>query len=145
VASVVSDDEREEKLSDGRAVLNLGHTFGHALEAEYGYGGGILHGEAVAVGIGLAFRLSTRLGLCPRDETERVLAHLAGVGLPSELSMLNRRFSAAALVGHMGRDKKMQDGALKFVLARGIGEAFTATDVAPAAVSDLLRDAGCTA
>jgi shikimate kinase/3-dehydroquinate synthase len=144
-ASVVSDDEREEKLSDGRAVLNLGHTFGHALEAEYGYGGGILHGEAVAVGIGLAFRLSTRLGLCPRDETERVLAHLAGVGLPSELSMLNRRFSAAALVGHMGRDKKMQDGALKFVLARGIGEAFTATDVAPAAVSDLLRDAGCTA
>jgi shikimate kinase / 3-dehydroquinate synthase len=144
-ASVVGDDEREEKLSDGRALLNLGHTFGHALEAEYGYGGGILHGEAVAIGIGLAFRLSTRLGLCPRDDSERVVAHMAAIGLPSELGMLNRRFSAAALLNHMRRDKKVQDGALKFVLARGIGQAFTATDVPVDAVSDLLRDAGCEA
>jgi shikimate kinase/3-dehydroquinate synthase len=144
-AAVVGDDEREEKPSDGRALLNLGHTFGHALEAEYGYGGGILHGEAVAVGIGLAFRLSTRLGLCPRDESERAIAHIGSIGLPSELGMLNRRFSAAALLGHMRRDKKMQDGVLKFVLARGIGQAFTATDVPVEAVSDLLRDAGCEA
>ncbi len=144
-AAVVGDDEREEKPSDGRALLNLGHTFGHALEAEYGYGGGILHGEAVAIGIGLAFRLSTRLGLCPRDDAERVVAHIGAMGLPAELAMLNRRFSTAALVGHMRRDKKVQDGALKFVLARGIGQAFTATDVSVDAVSDLLRDAGCEA
>jgi shikimate kinase/3-dehydroquinate synthase len=144
-AAVVGDDEREEKPSDGRALLNLGHTFGHALEAEYGYGGGILHGEAVAVGIGLAFRLSARLGLCPYDDAERVVAHIGAMGLPSELGMLNRRFSAAALIGHMRRDKKVQDGALKFVLTRGIGQAFTATDVPVDAVSDLLRDAGCEA
>jgi shikimate kinase/3-dehydroquinate synthase len=144
-AAIVGDDEREEKPSDGRALLNLGHTFGHALEAEYGYGGGILHGEAVAVGIGLAFRLSTRLGLCPPDESERAIAHIGSIGLPSDLGMLNRRFSAAALLGHMRRDKKMQDGVLKFVLARGIGQAFTATDVPAEAVSDLLRDAGCEA
>jgi shikimate kinase/3-dehydroquinate synthase len=144
-AAVVGDDEREEKPNDGRALLNLGHTFGHALEAEYGYGGGILHGEAVAIGIGLAFRLSTRLGLCPRDDADRAIAHIGAVGLPAELAMLNRRFSAAALVGHMRRDKKMQDGALKFVLARGIGRAFTATDVPAEAVTDLLRDAGCEA
>ncbi|MBS0560362.1 MAG: 3-dehydroquinate synthase [Proteobacteria bacterium] len=144
-AQVVGDDEREEKSSDGRALLNLGHTFGHALEAEYAYGGGILHGEAVAVGIGLAFRLSTRLGHCPREDADRVLAHLEAAGLPYELGMLNRRFSAAGLVEHMRRDKKVQDGALKFVMARGIGQAFTATDVPPAAVVDLLRDAGCAA
>ena len=65
-AAVVGDDEREEKPNDGRALLNLGHTFGHALEAEYGYTGGLLHGEGVAVGLGLAFRLSARLGLCWR-------------------------------------------------------------------------------
>jgi shikimate kinase/3-dehydroquinate synthase len=144
-AAVVGDDEREEKPSGGRALLNLGHTFGHALEAEFGYGGGILHGEAVAIGIGLAFRLSTRLGYCPYDDAERVVAHIGTIGLPSELGMLNRRFSAAALVGHMRRDKKVQDGALKFVLTRGIGQAFTATDVPVDAVSDLLRDAGCEA
>ena len=144
-AAIVGDDEREEKPSDGRALLNLGHTFGHALEAEYGYGGGILHGEAVAVGIGLAFRLSTRLGLCPRDDAERAVAHIGAIGLPSDLSMLNRRFSASALIGHMRRDKKVQDGALRFVLARGIGQAFTASDVSAEAVSDLLRDAGCEA
>jgi shikimate kinase/3-dehydroquinate synthase len=142
-AAVVGDDEREEKPNDGRALLNLGHTFAHALEAEYAYGGGLLHGEAVAVGLGLAFRLSARLGLCPRDEAERVIAHVAAVGLPAEIAVLNRRFSAATLIGHMRRDKKVRDGALKFVLARGIGQAFTTGDVTVQAVTDLLRDAGC--
>ncbi len=66
-AAVVGDDEREEKPNDGRALLNLGHTFGHALEAEYGYDGGLLHGEGVAIGLGLAFRLSARLGHCTPD------------------------------------------------------------------------------
>jgi 3-dehydroquinate synthase len=143
-AAVVGDDEREEKPSDGRALLNLGHTFGHALEAEYGYTGGILHGEAVAIGLGLAFRLSTRLGLCPEQEAERVTNHIGGVGLPAELRMLNRRFAAADLLGNMRRDKKVRDGALTFVLARGIGQAFTARDVPEQAVLDLLHDEGCT-
>jgi shikimate kinase/3-dehydroquinate synthase len=144
-AAVVGDDEREEKPNDGRALLNLGHTFGHALEAEVGYTGGLLHGEGVAIGLGLAFRLSARLGHCSAADAERVISHVSAVGLPAELAMLNRRFSASTLIGHMRRDKKVQDGALKFVLARGIGQAFTATDVPEAAVVDLLRDAGCAA
>ena len=144
-AAVVGDDEREEKPNDGRALLNLGHTFGHALEAEVGYGQGLLHGEAVAIGLGLAFGLSAKLGLCAPDLRGRVERHLASVGLPSELAMLNRRFSASALIAHMRRDKKMRDGALHFVLARGIGEAFTSRDVPGDAVTELLREAGCEA
>ena len=142
-AAVVGDDEREEKPNDGRALLNLGHTFGHALEAEYGYGGGLLHGEGVAVGLGLAFRLSARLGHCTAADADRVVSHVAAMGMPADLRMLNRRFSAATLIGHMRRDKKVRDGALKFVLARGIGSTFTAADVPAAAVTELLRDEGC--
>ncbi len=141
-AAVVGDDEREERPDGGRALLNLGHTFGHAIEAECGYGT-VLHGEAVAVGLGLAFRLSAALGHCDPDVAVRVEAHLAAVGLPSELSMLNRRFSAARLISLMGRDKKMRDGQLHFVLAHGIGEAFTAADVPNEAVHAVLRQAGC--
>ncbi len=142
-AAVVGDDEREEKPNDGRALLNLGHTFGHALEAEYGYSGGLLHGEGVAVGLGLAFRLSARLGHCAAADADRVVSHVAAMGMPAELRMLNRRFSAETLVGHMRRDKKVRDGALKFVLARGIGQAFTKGDVPAQAVTELLRDEGC--
>jgi shikimate kinase/3-dehydroquinate synthase len=142
-AAVVGDDEREEKPDDGRALLNLGHTFGHALEAEYGYSGGILHGEAVAVGLGLAFRLSARLGVCQPADAARVIAHLEAVGLAAELGQLNRRFSAAGLLAHMRRDKKVRDGALTFVLARGIGQTFTARDVADEAVLATLRESGC--
>ena len=141
-AQVVGDDEREEKPSGGRALLNLGHTFGHALEAELGYGA-ILHGEAVAVGIGLAFRLSANLGFCSTTDAERVVAHFAALGLPADLATLDRRLSAAGLVGHMRRDKKMRDGKLNFVLAQGIGRAFTHGEVPPEAVVDLLRAEGC--
>jgi len=144
-AAVVGDDEREERPADGRALLNLGHTFGHALEAEVGYGGALLHGEAVAVGLGLAFRLSAQLGLCAPGDATRVADHLNAVGLPSEPGMLNRRFSASRLIANMRRDKKMRDGALHFVLARGIGQAFTSADVPAAAVLDLLRAEGCEA
>jgi shikimate kinase/3-dehydroquinate synthase len=144
-AAVVGDDEREEKANDGRALLNLGHTFGHALEAEYGYDGGLLHGEGVAVGLGLAFKLSARLALCSQADADRVVGHIAAVGLPADLSMLNRRFSAATLIGHMRRDKKMRDGTLQFVLTRGIGQAFTSPDVPPEAVTTLLREEGCEA
>ena len=144
-AAVVGDDEREEKPNDGRALLNLGHTFAHALEAEVGYGGGLLHGEAVAVGLGLAFRLSARLGHCAPGVAARVAAHLESVGLASEPGMLNRRFSAGRLVAAMRRDKKMRDGRLHFVLARGVGQAFTSGDVPEDAVVALLRDEGCEA
>jgi shikimate kinase/3-dehydroquinate synthase len=142
-AQVVGDDEREEKPNDGRALLNLGHTFGHALEAEFGYGT-VLHGEAVATGIGLAFRLSANLGFCSHADAERVIGHLNDIGLPGEIAMLNRRVSAGRLVGHMQRDKKMRDGRLNFVLVHGIGRAFTHGDVPPEAVIELLRDQGCT-
>ena len=142
-AAVVGDDEREEASSDGRALLNLGHTFGHALEAEVGYGGGLLHGEAVAVGLGLAFRLSAGLGLCDPEDAARVAEHLQAVGLPSEPGMLNRRFSAGRLVAHMRRDKKMRDGVLHFVLVRGVGQAFTSSEVPEGVVVELLRAEGC--
>ena len=142
-AAVVGDDEREERANDGRALLNLGHTFAHAFEAEVGYGGGLLHGEAVAVGLGLAFRLSERLGHCSPGAAARVAAHLEAVGLPSGPGMLNRRFSAERLVAAMRRDKKTRDGRLRFVLVRGVGEAFTSGDVPEDAVVGLLRDEGC--
>jgi shikimate kinase / 3-dehydroquinate synthase len=142
-AAVVGDDEREEKPNDGRALLNLGHTFAHALEAEVGYGGELLHGEAVAIGLGLAFSLSSRLGYCPAEDGARVRAHLEAVGLPTDVGMLNRVFSAERLIAHMRRDKKMRDGALHFVLVHGIGQAFTTRDVPPEAVLAVLRDAGC--
>ena len=142
---MVGDDEREEKPNDGRALLNLGHTFGHALEAEYGYDGGLLHGEGVGVGLGLAFKLSARLGHCAQSDADRVVSHVASVGMAADLRMLNRRFSADTLIGHMRRDKKVRDGALTFVLARGIGQAFTASDVPLDAVVELLRDEGCDA
>jgi shikimate kinase / 3-dehydroquinate synthase len=144
-AEVVGDDEREERPNDGRALLNLGHTFAHALEAEYAYGGGLLHGEAVAVGLGLAFLLSARLRHCAYADAERVIAHMRAMQLPARIRHLDRRFSATTLSGHMRRDKKVRDGVLRFVLARGIGQAFTANDVPAEVVTDLLRDEGCDA
>jgi len=141
-AAAVGDDEREERAEDGRALLNLGHTFAHALEAEIGFGT-ILHGEAVAVGLGLAFRLSASLGYCAEADAERVVRHLMEIGLPAELGMLNRRLSAARLIGHMRRDKKVRDGTLTYVLVRGIGQAFTSHHVPEQAVLDLLRAEGC--
>ena len=142
-ARLVGDDEREVKANDGRALLNLGHSFGHALEAEYGYTGELLHGEAVAVGLGLAFLLSARLGHCSSGDAQRVIRHIESVGLPAELGALQRRFSAARLMQHMQRDKKMRDGRLAFVLARGIGQAFTSRDVPHDAVAAVLASAGC--
>jgi len=144
-AAVVVADEREESPEGGRALLNLGHTFGHALEAECGYGGMLLHGEAVAVGLGLAVALSARLGHCSQELPGRVIAHLQACGLPARLRDLARGFSTAALLGRMRQDKKARDGALRFVLLRGPGEAFTSADVPPAMVESLLRDEGCSA
>jgi len=140
--AVVAADEREELPEGGRALLNLGHTFGHALEAEAGYDGGLLHGEAVAVGLGLAASLSARLGHASQEWPSRVIAHLTEVGLPARLADLPRQFGTNALIGRMRKDKKARDGAMRFVLLRGAGDAFTAGDVAEAAVASLLRDEG---
>ncbi len=142
-AAVVAGDEREE-IDDGRVLLNLGHSFAHALEAEMGYDGSLLHGEAVAVGLDLAFALSVRLGFCPQADRLRLRAHLERHGLEGRIDRLGR-LSAATLIGHMQRDKKLRDGRLAFVLVRGIGQAFVSRDVEPACVNELLRDEGCIA
>lgn len=142
-SAVVAADEREESEEGGRALLNLGHTFGHALEAEAGYGGELLHGEAVAVGLGLAAALSARLGHCAQELPGRVISHLHSVGLPARIADLPRRYSAERLLARMRKDKKARDGAMRFVLMRGPGECFTAGDVPPEQVERLLRDEGC--
>ncbi|BAK84965.1 shikimate kinase / 3-dehydroquinate synthase [Komagataeibacter medellinensis NBRC 3288] len=143
-ARVVIADEREERKVDGRALLNLGHTFGHALEAEMGYNGSLLHGEAVSIGLRLAFMLSVKLGYCPTEDLERVTRHLERLSMPLRISDTGRSFSASQLVRNMQRDKKMRDGRLSFVLVRGIGRAFTCRDVPGEAVMDVLRTDGCT-
>lgn len=121
-ARIVGADERE---SGARALLNLGHTFGHALEAECGFTDELLHGEGVAIGMVMAFDLSATLGLCPDEDAARVQRHLASVGLPtSPLSLQGRLWTADRLIEHMGRDKKVKDGRIGFVLARGIGQTF---------------------
>ena len=138
-AALVAEDERE---SGHRALLNLGHTFGHALEAEIGYGDELLHGEAVAIGMVLAFDLSTRLGLCPQEDTARVRRHLAAIGLPTGLEWLGgRAVGPSDLLEHMSRDKKVRDGRITFVLARGIGRAFLSQDVDLRDVEALLTGA----
>ena len=142
-SAVVAADEFEEAPDGGRALLNLGHTFGHALEAECGYDGSLLHGEAVGLGLGLAAMLSARLGLCAQEWPGRVLSHLQSVGLPARLADLPRGFSTDALIGRMRADKKAREGALRFILMRGAGECHTADGIDEAAVRALLHDEGC--
>lgn len=142
-ARIVAADERE--TTDLRALLNLGHTFGHALEAETGFGAELLHGEAVGAGMTMAFDLSARLGLCPAADAQRVRRHLGAVGLPVRLSAIggdnHRRWDAARLVEHMRGDKKAEGGKLTFVLAHGIGKAFVTREVDEAGLRGLLDDA----
>ena len=127
-AAIVAEDERE---AGRRALLNLGHTFGHALEAQSGMGDALVHGEAVAIGMVLAFELSARLGLCPAADAERVRRHLSELGLPVGLGGLaDRSWSADGLLTHMAQDKKVLGGKLGLVLVRGIGKAFVTHDVA---------------
>jgi 3-dehydroquinate synthase len=121
-AGIVAEDERE--TAGKRALLNLGHTFGHALEAEAGFSDKLLHGEAVAAGMALAFAYSARRGLCSGQDAERVAAHLRTVGLPDSVAAAGITASGAALVDHMRHDKKMDVGTLPFLLARGIGRTF---------------------
>jgi len=138
-ARIVGADERE---SGARALLNLGHTFGHALEAECGFTDELLHGEGVAIGMIMAFDLSVTLGLCPAEDAARVQRHMASVGLPTAPGSVQGRFwSSERLIAHMGRDKKVKDGRIGFVLARGIGQTFHPAYVDLAEVAAVLETA----
>ncbi|MEH6756024.1 MAG: 3-dehydroquinate synthase [Parasphingorhabdus sp.] len=126
-AGIVAEDEKE--LSGRRALLNLGHTFGHALEAETGYSSDLVHGEAVAAGMALAFHYSARRGHCTETDAARVERHLAQAGLPHSLDSASVKASGERLVQHMLHDKKMTGGNLPFLLGNAIGETFLADDV----------------
>ncbi len=127
--AIVEADEREE--TGTRALLNLGHTFGHALEAYAGYSDRLLHGEAIGIGIRLAFAYSAELGLCPERDAARVERHLAAVGLPGEIANIpGETPTSERLLQLMAQDKKVKGGKLALVLVRGIGQAFVEPDVA---------------
>ncbi|GEL01401.1 3-dehydroquinate synthase [Swaminathania salitolerans] len=144
-ARVVMEDERETAARDGRALLNLGHSFAHALEAHFNYDGRLLHGEAVSIGLGLAASLSVALGHARQELGDRIDRHLRMLGMPAGLDWFDAPLSARELIGYMARDKKMQDGRLSFVLLRDIGAAFTSNDVDMDRVTEVLRRAGCEA
>jgi 3-dehydroquinate synthase len=135
-ARIVALDEFE--TTGLRALLNLGHTFGHALEAETGYGDRLLHGEAVALGMVLAARFSAGRGLMDSADAEQIAAHVAAVGLPSEVRDLGLNVSGANLAAHMLHDKKVDAGRLAFLLMRGIGGTFLTKDVSLGEVSAFL-------
>ncbi|MEO1122100.1 MAG: 3-dehydroquinate synthase, partial [Pseudomonadota bacterium] len=126
-ADIVARDETER---GDRALLNLGHTFGHALEAATGYSQRLLHGEAVSIGMGLAFEVSARMQLCSQEDPVRVRAHLTKMGMKTQLSDIAGELpDADALMALMAQDKKVSAGKLTFILARGIGQAFRTQDV----------------
>ncbi|WP_425091580.1 3-dehydroquinate synthase [Tropicimonas sp. S265A] len=138
-ADIVVRDETEQ---GDRALLNLGHTFCHALEAATGYSDRLLHGEGVAIGCALAFELSSRLGLCSQEDPSRVRAHLRDMGMKTDLRDIEGTLpDAEGLLDLMAQDKKVLDGQLRFILARGIGDAFVTADVPRQAVKTLLEDA----
>jgi 3-dehydroquinate synthase len=138
-AGIVVRDETEQ---GERMLLNLGHTFGHALEAATGYSDRLLHGEAVAIGCQLAFDVSARLGLCPQEAPSRLAAHLAAMGMRRRLADVPGPLpDAEGLIGLMAQDKKVQDGRLTFILARGIGAAFVSRDTGMDAVRRVLAEA----
>jgi 3-dehydroquinate synthase len=135
-ARIVAEDERE--TTGKRALLNLGHTFGHALEAETGFSDKLLHGEGVAAGMALAFGFSAAQGIAPRQDAERVAAHLRAIDLPDGARSAGIDASGETLVAHMLHDKKMDAGTLPFLLARGIGETYLDKTVSLEAVATFL-------
>lgn len=139
-AEIVAEDEKE---AGRRALLNLGHTFGHAIEAEMGFGEALKHGEAVGVGMAQAFRFSANQGLCSGQDAARAEAAIKAAGLPTTLADVRAEpFPADALIAHCGQDKKAEGGKLTFVLARGIGDAFVAKDVDREALRAFLLSEG---
>ncbi len=138
-AAIVARDERE---SGERALLNLGHTFGHALEAATSYSDRLLHGEGVALGMVLAFKLSAKLKLCKPADVTRVVKHLESAGLPVRLSQISGSLPGPdGLLSLMAQDKKVVRGKLVFILAKGIGKAFIAKNVDTKVVREVLKDA----
>lgn len=136
-ADIVARDELE---TGDRALLNLGHTFGHALEAWTGYSDRLLHGEGVAIGMVQAFRFSEAERLCPAGTSERVASHLTAVGLPTQLRDIpGGKADADTLLRLMGQDKKVREGKLTFILTRDIGQAFVARDVDPTKIRAFLE------
>jgi len=138
-AEIVAADERE---AGRRALLNLGHTFGHALEAACGYDGRLLHGEAVSIGMVMAFELSAHMDLCTQDDVTRVENHLRAVGLPTRAAEISPRIrkTPAQLLDLMRRDKKVSGGKMNFVLVQDIGYAFVSSNVKESLVLDVLRE-----
>lgn len=135
-ADIVARDEME---AGDRALLNLGHTFGHALEAWTGYSDRLLHGEGVSIGMSMALRFSEKLGLCPEGTAERAVRHLQAVGLPTSVGDIpGGQADADELMRLMAQDKKVRQGKATFILVRGIGEAFVTQDVDPADVRAFL-------
>lgn len=134
-ARIVAADEQERGQ---RALLNLGHTFAHSLEAESGYGGDLLHGEAVSAGMQMAFEFSQTQGLCSKTEVEQVIAHLEALKMPTIKSVTNL-LKSDRLLTHMQQDKKNESGRLTLILVRGIGEAFVRKDVSLIAVEKYLQ------
>ncbi|MDH3666949.1 MAG: 3-dehydroquinate synthase [Paracoccaceae bacterium] len=138
-AEIVARDEYER---GDRALLNLGHTFGHALEAATGYSDRLLHGEGVAIGIALAFEISARMGFCAQECPSRVRAHLAAMGMKKDLADIPGELPGIeGLLELMAQDKKVRQGRLTFILARGIGEAFVTREADLGAVRQVLGDA----
>jgi 3-dehydroquinate synthase len=136
-AATVAADERE--TGDRRALLNLGHTFGHALEAETGFSDRLLHGEGVAIGMALAFLFSAATGRCTAQDADRVVRHLRATGLPTHPREAGLTDHARPLIEHMLQDKKMAGGRLAFILARGIGDAYVDKTVAIADVEAFMN------
>lgn len=138
-ADIVARDETEQ---GDRALLNLGHTFCHALEAATGYSGRLLHGEGVAIGCALAFETSSRLGLCSQEDPSRVRAHMKAMGMKTDLADIPGDLpDADALIALMHQDKKVVRGTIRFIMAKGIGEAFVTPDVDLAVVRAILTEA----
>ena len=138
-AQIVGDDEREK---GARALLNFGHTFGHALEAENAYSSALLHGEGVAIGSVLALALSERMGLCPVGRADRLTTHLKSLGIPSRISDIGGAdgWKPDVLLDHMRVDKKVSGGKLTFILAHDIGDAFVTCDVDESDVLSVLEE-----
>lgn len=138
-AKIVAEDERETGV---RALLNLGHTFGHALESRCGYTGTLLHGEAVAIGMVIAFNLSVMSGLCLGQDARRLEQHLNSMGLPISPRQIDEVcFNAEDLITRMGKDKKVSAGEITFILAKGLGQAVITTDVNPEVLKRCLEAA----
>ena len=138
-AAIVARDERE---TGDRMLLNLGHTFGHAFEAAAGFSDRLLHGEAVGLGMSLAFEFSARRGLISKDDADRVIAHLAATGLPTHVKAVagGNWPGVDAMMDLISQDKKVKRGQLTFILVRGIGQAFVTRDVEAAEVRSFLAE-----